>query len=130
MSPSARALSHVSVLALSAAGSLWGQDRRTVAEPTFPPVCALVEARLSAPGGALSLADEKTPDTRRIQEAIDQCTSGTAVKRGDRRRGTAPTAVSGHGGSSTEPSRASGSTTTIPRGNGPPGPLEAGHSRG
>ena len=42
-------------------------------EPRIPAACATLPARLSAPGGVLSDAAESTPDTRRIQEAIDGC---------------------------------------------------------
>jgi polygalacturonase len=49
------------------------QDTRKVAEPVFPPSCAVLQARLSA-------ADESQPDTRRIQQALDTCAPGGAVE--------------------------------------------------
>jgi beta-xylosidase/polygalacturonase len=62
------------------AAPLAAQDRRQVAEPVAPPACATLEARLTAPGGLLSEADEARPDTARIQAAIDTCAAGRAVK--------------------------------------------------
>jgi polygalacturonase len=56
------------------------QDRQTVVEPRFPPACAVLEARLDAPGGVLSEESERRPDTERLQEAIDRCPAGQAVK--------------------------------------------------
>jgi polygalacturonase len=68
-----------SVLAL-AAFTAYAQDTRHVTEPHIPASCAVVQARLSAPRGVLTDADERTPDTARIQGAIDQCRSGQAVE--------------------------------------------------
>jgi polygalacturonase len=59
---------------------LVAQDRRTVIEPHIPPVCVKLEAKLSAPQGLLSDADERRLDTERIQNAIDQCGEGKAVE--------------------------------------------------
>ena len=56
------------------------QDSRNVVEPTFPPACEVLTARLPAPGGALSDADERRPDTARLQQAIDACPPGKAVE--------------------------------------------------
>src|ERR1035438_3336292 len=69
-------------LALPVFTALWlhAQDTRNVAEPHFPTSCSTLTARLSAPHGMLSDAAEKMPDTRRIQDAIDHCTSGQAVE--------------------------------------------------
>ncbi len=49
------------------------QDTRRVAEPVFPPSCAVLKARGSQ-------VDEAQPDTRRIQEALDHCAPGHAVE--------------------------------------------------
>jgi len=57
-----------------------GQDRRAVTEPQYPPAGIVLEARLSAPGGVLSEASEQQPDTVRLQQAIDQCPAGRAVR--------------------------------------------------
>ena len=40
----------------------------------------VLTARLGAPGGALSDADERRPDTARLQKAIDGCAPGKAVE--------------------------------------------------
>jgi len=56
-----------------------GQDTRTVSEPRIPPTCVALPARLSAPKGLLSDAAEQSPDTKRIQDAIDGCAPGKAV---------------------------------------------------
>lgn len=56
------------------------QDTRTVMEPTLPPVCTTVTARLTAIAGALVSEDESKLDTERIQRAIDACGAGHAVE--------------------------------------------------
>jgi len=62
------------------AANLFAQDRRTVVEPRIPAVCTKLEARLSAPHGLLTEADELRLDTERIQKAIDHCAEGKAVE--------------------------------------------------
>ncbi|MBZ5534485.1 MAG: hypothetical protein LAO31_00900 [Acidobacteriia bacterium] len=62
------------------AAALRAQDTRHVVEPHLPPVCTALTARLSAPGGGLPETSERTPDTARIQEAIDHCAPGRAVE--------------------------------------------------
>jgi polygalacturonase len=59
---------------------LRAQDTRHVTEPHFAQVCTVLNARLEAPNSALSEASERTPDTARIQTAIDQCRQGHAVE--------------------------------------------------
>jgi polygalacturonase len=61
------------------AGLLDAQDSRRVSEPSLPASCVVLEARLAAPAGVLSDQGEKSPDTSRIQAAIDGCTPGRAV---------------------------------------------------
>jgi polygalacturonase len=71
------------VLQLAATGALalmHAQDTRNVTEPEFPPVCSVLTAKHPAPGGVLSDASERMPDTARIQQAIDRCDSGKAVE--------------------------------------------------
>ena len=75
-------------LALLALPPMHAQDTRNVVEPKFPPACEVLTARLAAPGGALSDADERRPDTARLQKAINGCAPGKAVELkpdGDRR---------------------------------------------
>jgi polygalacturonase len=67
-------------LALLALPRLHAQDTRQVAEPKFPPVCEALTAHHAAPGGVLSDAAERMPDTARIQHAIDTCAQGKAVE--------------------------------------------------
>ena len=56
------------------------QDTRNVKEPRLPTAtCAVLTARMAAPNGVLSDADEAAPDTKRIQDAIDACGAGRAV---------------------------------------------------
>jgi len=49
------------------------QDLRNVTEPVIPPVCTTLTA-------ALSQIDETKLDTARIQQALDKCPAGQAVK--------------------------------------------------
>ena len=67
-------------LLLLALPLLRAQDTRTVLEPQFPAACEVLTARLAAPGGALADADERRPDTARLQKAIDGCAPGKAVE--------------------------------------------------
>ena len=68
-------------LALSlAAGTLSAQDRRTVTEPAVPAACVTLAATLVPDADTTLLAaDERRPDTQRIQQAIDGCGAGRAV---------------------------------------------------
>ena len=65
---------------LAVCGAIAAQDSRTVVEPHSPMACDTLRAHLSAPGGLLSDADERKPDTVRIQNAIDSCPAGKAVE--------------------------------------------------
>src|ERR1039458_8291690 len=70
------------VAALFAIPCLRAQDTRHVTEPHFPPACVVLTARLAAEHGVLSETSERTPDTGRIQNAIDSCEKGKAVALG------------------------------------------------
>jgi polygalacturonase len=70
----------VLLFASAFSANLFAQDRRTVIEPHIPPVCARLEASLSASHGLLTDEDERRLDTERIQKAIDHCSSGQAVE--------------------------------------------------
>jgi polygalacturonase len=59
--------------------ALLAQDLRNVSEPHIPAACTVLTAHLTAPHGNLTEAEEKMPDTARIQAAIDGCTHGKAV---------------------------------------------------
>jgi polygalacturonase len=68
------------VVPLLAGAAARAQDSRDVVEPRIPAAtCAVLPARMTAPKGLLSDADEAAPDTKRIQEAIDACGAGRAV---------------------------------------------------
>jgi hypothetical protein len=73
------------LLAAALALLVWGlalpsaaQDRRAVSEPSFPPACAVLQARLSTSGGEPS--SETEFDTARIQTALNACPAGQAVE--------------------------------------------------
>ena len=72
-------LQRILIVSFACLPVLHAQDTRQVSEPSIPPACTTVDARLSAPGGVLSDAAELMPDTRRIQAAIDSCAQGHAV---------------------------------------------------
>jgi polygalacturonase len=58
---------------------LTAQDTRTVTEPTLPPACATLDAKLTSTGHSLNAPDETKLDTDRIQKALDACGKGKAV---------------------------------------------------
>lgn len=64
----------VVLLTLAPAG-LAAQDSRTVTEPSFPPVCAVLRAHQVAGG-----LNETSFDTARIQAALNSCPAGRAVE--------------------------------------------------
>ena len=51
-----------------------------MAEPQFPMAWEVPTARLAAPGGTLSDADERRPDRALLPQAIDGCAPGKAVE--------------------------------------------------
>jgi polygalacturonase len=59
--------------------SLCAQDTRTVTQPHLPAACVTLRARIAAVHGVIPAADERSLDTARIQNAIDNCTPGEAV---------------------------------------------------
>jgi polygalacturonase len=64
---------------LFAAQFLHAQDTRNVSEPHIPSACITLQATIAAPHGIIADSDERKLDTARIQHAIDNCASGTAV---------------------------------------------------
>jgi polygalacturonase len=56
-----------------------GQDTRKVVEPSIPPACATLQAKIGRAGQSIALEDESKLDTARIQEALDGCGPGHAV---------------------------------------------------
>ncbi len=65
-------------LLIAAASPAFGQDTRTVAEPTFPPACTVLSAQMTIVNNGPAF--EMTPDTARIQAALTACASGSAVE--------------------------------------------------
>jgi polygalacturonase len=78
---------HLTALTLAVlnAARLPAQDSRRVTEPTVPAACTVLPALLSTVGDTtIAEADETRPDTKRMQDAIDRCSKGSAVVlRGD-----------------------------------------------
>lgn len=73
-------LSVALLLAMSLTTACAAQDRRTVVEPTIPPVCTTLRAALTAEAHQLKEADEEKLDTTRLQGALDACGRGKAVE--------------------------------------------------
>ena len=69
----------LAVAALLLLPALRAQDTRNVTEPHFPPSCVVLTAQLSSNQGLLPDSSENTPDTARIQSALDSCEKGKAV---------------------------------------------------
>ena len=61
------------------AGVAGAQDTRKVVEPSIPPPCYTLKAKIGRAGSSLAFEDEKKLDTIRIQAAIDACPAGHAV---------------------------------------------------
>src|SRR5689334_18980964 len=55
------------------------QDTRKVIEPSIPPACATLQAKIGRAGTSLAPEDESKLDTARIQAAIDSCPAGHGV---------------------------------------------------
>jgi hypothetical protein len=73
-----RIVTLVFVLLFTSRLLLHAQDTRDVSEPTFPPSCTSLPAQLSISGGEPS--SETDFDTSRIQAALNNCASGSAVE--------------------------------------------------
>src|SRR3954451_22499150 len=52
------------------------QDTRRVREPSIPPACASLQAKIGRPGLSIYPDDETRFDPARIQAAIDACSPG------------------------------------------------------
>jgi len=55
------------------------QDTRKVVEPSIPPACETLKARIGRAAASIAPEDESKPDTARIQAALDACPAGRAV---------------------------------------------------
>ena len=67
------------VVALCLAAPLLAQDLRKVVEPTIPPPCFVLKAKIGRAGTSIVPEDETKLDTVRIQAALDHCAAGQAV---------------------------------------------------
>jgi polygalacturonase len=70
----------IAALSLGGISTGYAQDMRHVAQPTIPPSCVVLRARLAAPHGVLAAAAERHLDTARLQRAMDRCAAGHAVE--------------------------------------------------
>lgn len=55
------------------------QDTRKVVEPSIPPPCATLKAKIGRAATSIAPEDESKLDTARIQAALDGCPAGRAV---------------------------------------------------
>jgi polygalacturonase len=55
------------------------QDTRKVVEPSIPPACATLQAKIGRAAQSIAPEDETKLDTARIQAALDACSPGHAV---------------------------------------------------
>src|SRR5579884_3944827 len=65
------------VLLLALGGA--AQDTRKVMEPSIPPACTTLKAKVARAGVSIAPEDENKLDTSRIQAALDACPAGHAV---------------------------------------------------
>ena len=70
------------VLAAVVPGGAGAQDQRNVTQPKIPHACISLMAVLAGVtnNSTLAEADEQSPDTARIQQALDVCPAGRAVE--------------------------------------------------
>ena len=62
------------------AAAAGAQDTRVVTEPVIPPACVKLPALLASVGDKVAEGDEERLDTLRIQQALNTCKPGMAVK--------------------------------------------------
>src|SRR5271157_5038795 len=55
------------------------QDTRKVVEPSIPPSCTALKAKIGRAAASIAPEDESKLDTARIQAALDACPAGHAV---------------------------------------------------
>jgi polygalacturonase len=55
------------------------QDTRRVVEPSIPPACTTLKAKIGRAATSIAPEDESKLDTVRIQAALDACPAGRAV---------------------------------------------------
>src|SRR5579871_3645845 len=59
--------------------SALAQDTRNVSEPSIPPACTVLKAKIGRAASSIDPDDETKLDTARIQAALDACTPGHSV---------------------------------------------------
>jgi polygalacturonase len=67
------------VFLLALAPAVAAQDTRKVTEPSIPPTCTTLQAKIGRAGMSIAPDDEAKLDTERIQDALDRCPAGRAV---------------------------------------------------
>ena len=68
-----KALCVVPAVWICLAGAATAQDTRKVVEPSIPPSCATVKAKIGRAAASIAPEDESKLDTQRIQAAMDAC---------------------------------------------------------
>jgi polygalacturonase len=69
----------LSLLQMALPGAALAQDTRKVTEPSIPPPCATLKAKIGRAATSIDPEDEAKLDTARIQAALDACSPGHAV---------------------------------------------------
>src|ERR1700761_6912257 len=72
-------VNYAAALLLTLSSVALAQDTRKLSEPSIPPACAALEAKIGRMGLSIYPDDETKLDTVRIQAALDRCTTGHAV---------------------------------------------------
>src|SRR5690348_3851933 len=70
----------IAALSLAGMSAAYAQDMRRVVQPSIPPSCVVLRARIAAPHGNVPPAAERHLDTDRIQQAMDHCAAGHSVE--------------------------------------------------
>ncbi|HEV3198477.1 MAG TPA: glycosyl hydrolase family 28 protein [Bryobacteraceae bacterium] len=74
-----KALTVVAVLIVFLPAVMPAQDTRKVTEPSIPPACATLKAKIGRAATSIDPGDEGKLDTARIQAALDGCSPGHSV---------------------------------------------------
>src|ERR1017187_7850941 len=74
-----KAVSGVAMLLMLLPAAMSAQDTRKVTEPSIPPACAALKARIGRAATSIDPEDEGKLDTARIQAALDSCPPGHSV---------------------------------------------------
>ena len=74
-----KTVSGVALLLMLLPAAMSAQDTRKVTEPSIPPACATLKARIGRAATSIDPEDEGKLDTARIQAALDSCPPGHSV---------------------------------------------------